>query len=170
MHRIVFISILIFIGGSIAWYYRMHTGVTASKNYSATVIKAGDTHLYPDSIKTPGDILTTDTSTVCQPTYFRSIKDVSEEAKKAIYKRYGLHYPQAKGKYEEDRLIPIELGGSNNSKNIWPQSLEPHPGYEEKNAVDNFLHAQVCTGQMTLAQAQHTVRSDWYAVYLTISK
>ena len=169
MRRALVILALVLVGGAAAWYYAAHTPAVQRQNSSATVLKAGDEKLYPDPVKTPGDILTTDTSTICQPAYYRSVKDVSDDIKKAIYKKYGLRYPQAKEKYEVDRLIPIELGGSNDPKNLWPQA-GASPGYKQKNAVDDFLHAQVCTGQMTLEEAQYKVQTDWYAVYLAISK
>lgn len=161
---------LILLAGTAGFSYLKANTAVAPQNISAAVIKAGDERLYPNPRFTPGDTLTADASVVCQPTYYRSVKDVSEDVKKTVYKKYGLRYPQAEGKYEIDRLVPIELGGSNQVKNLWPQAAKPTPGFKQKNAVDNFLHAQVCTNQMTLREAQQKVMTDWYAVYLSISK
>jgi len=36
--------------------------------------------------------------------------------------------------------------------------------------VEDYLHAQVCKGAMTLPQAQDAIKRDWYAVYLRIGK
>jgi len=137
---------------------------------SAAVIKTGEDTLYPNETLTPGDILNRDKSIVCQPTYYRSIKDIPETVKKAVHKKYGIRYPQEKDKYEIDRYIPIELGGSNDMKNLWIQAGDPRPGYREKNAVENYLHAQVCTSHMTLTEAQELIASDWYSIYLSISR
>ena len=66
--------------------------------------------------------------------------------------------------YQEDDLICLELGGaSRDPKNLWPQ---PAPRAKEKDWVEDYLHKQVCSGAMTLEQAQHAIVADWYAVYV----
>jgi hypothetical protein len=63
------------------------------------------------------------------------------------------------GNYEYDHFVPLELGGAvNDARNLWP---EPGPSPNPKDAVEDDLHEQVCGGQMTLAQAQHAITSDW---------
>lgn len=42
------------------------------------------------------------------------------------------------------------------------------PGAKEKDIVENYLHRQVCSGAMTLAEAQKVILTDWYKVYLQI--
>ncbi len=39
------------------------------------------------------------------------------------------------------------------------------PGAHEKDKVENYLHRQVCGGQMTLAAAQKQIASDWLSVW-----
>jgi hypothetical protein len=69
--------------------------------------------------------------------------------------------------YEEDHLISLGLGGaSRDPKNLWPEPYKPTPGAKEKDWVENYLHRQVCTGKMTLQDAQHAITTDWYAVYV----
>jgi hypothetical protein len=60
-----------------------------------------------------------------------------------------------------DHLIPLELGGTNDMKNLWPEPDEPLPGSAEKDQLENELHEQVCTGKMTLSDAQHCIASNW---------
>lgn len=71
--------------------------------------------------------------------------------------------------YEEDHLISLELGGSSTSTaNLWPEPYTASVadgGAHSKDQVENYLHAQVCAGHMTLQEAQHEIVSDWYAVY-----
>jgi hypothetical protein len=64
-----------------------------------------------------------------------------------------------------DHLISLELGGSNDVKNLWPEPYEPSPGAKEKDKVENWLHAQVCAGRIPIAEAQREIAGDWYAVY-----
>ena len=35
----------------------------------------------------------------------------------------------------------------------------------EKDAVENFLHAEVCRGTVNLVEAQRQIATDWLAVY-----
>lgn len=61
--------------------------------------------------------------------------------------------------YEEDHLIPLELGGSPASpKNLWP---EPGPIPNPKDAVENAARHAVCDGSMSLAAAQQAIARDW---------
>ena len=54
--------------------------------------------------------------------------------------------------YQEDHLISLELGGSpTDPRNLWP---EPYPRASQMDQIENQLNDAVCSGQMTLAQAQ----------------
>jgi hypothetical protein len=54
--------------------------------------------------------------------------------------------------YQEDHLISLEMGGSpTDPRNLWP---EPYPRASQMDQIENQLNAQICSGQMTLAQAQ----------------
>ena len=54
--------------------------------------------------------------------------------------------------YQEDHLISLELGGSpTDPRNLWP---EPYPRASDMDRTENELNAEVCSGQLTLAQAQ----------------
>jgi len=73
--------------------------------------------------------------------------------------------------YELDHLIPLELGGCPNCEtNLWPQSRNVFPGASEKDEVEDYLHHQVCSGALLLAEAQREIASDWYAVYERIHR
>jgi hypothetical protein len=63
--------------------------------------------------------------------------------------------------YEEDHLIPLELGGSPTSpQNLWP---EPGASPNPKDAVEDAANAAVCDGRITLAAAQQAIASNWIA-------
>ena len=78
--------------------------------------------------------------------------------------KYGIeqHSP---GQYEVDHLIPLELGGSNDIANLWPEAASPKSGFHEKDQVENYLHDQVCSGAISLKDAQTQIATDWLAVY-----
>ena len=54
--------------------------------------------------------------------------------------------------YQEDHLISLELGGhSTDARNLWP---EPYPRAAEVDSIENDLNAKVCSGAMSLDEAQ----------------
>lgn len=66
------------------------------------------------------------------------------------------------GHYEEDHLIPLELGGSPTSVyNLWAQPLYGKYTAYEKDALEDFLNGQVCDGKMALDIAQQDIASNW---------
>ena len=62
------------------------------------------------------------------------------------------HESGSPSRYEEDHLIPLELGGHPTSpKNLWP---EPHPRADIVDEIETSLKRQVCRGALTVAQAR----------------
>jgi hypothetical protein len=71
-------------------------------------------------------------------------------------------YPQLTGAYEVDHFIPLEIGGSNDIKNLWLEPASPTPGFHQKDQFENFEHGQVCNGTISVTEAQRRMVSDWY--------
>lgn len=71
------------------------------------------------------------------------------------YPAYGI----ASGTQSElDHLVPLELGGSNDATNLWPEAGSiPNA----KDAVERSLHDAVCQGEVSLSQAQNAIAADW---------
>ena len=66
-------------------------------------------------------------------------------------RQYGLRGPPSR--YQEDHLISLELGGHpTDPRNLWP---EPYPRAAEVDQIENELNDKVCSGKLTLAEAQH---------------
>ena len=54
--------------------------------------------------------------------------------------------------YQEDHLISLELGGHpTDPRNLWPQ---PYPRASEVDRTENELNDAVCSGDLSLADAQ----------------
>ncbi len=68
-------------------------------------------------------------------------------------------------RYEVDHLIPLELGGSNDVTNLWPQSYVSTWGAHIKDELENRLHKLVCAGTITLPEAQDAIKTDWIKAY-----
>ena len=70
------------------------------------------------------------------------------------------------GDYEEDHLIPLELGGDGYAPgNLWPEPYAGTAGARVKDKVENALHRLVCDGQLGLRAAQNAIATNWYAAY-----
>ena len=119
----------------------------------------------PDAACTPGDFLPTGTkAAICKPGYAQGVRNVPASEKNQVYAEYGIT-SHAPGQYEVDHLVSLELGGSNEIANLWPELASPKPGFHEKDKVENYLHAQVCSGAVSLQQAQQEIATNWLAVY-----
>jgi hypothetical protein len=111
-----------------------------------------------DPVRTPG-VLNPDVtqanirSTICRHGWTDTIRppvEYTNALKAKQMRRY-----REKGSlsdYQEDHLISLELGGSpTDPRNLWP---EPYPRATEVDQIENELNAEVCSGQLTLADAQ----------------
>jgi hypothetical protein len=124
----------------------------------------------PDLACTPGAVFASATpEIICVSGYTTTVRNVSVTLKRQVYAEYGLSYPQASGAYEADHLIPLELGGSNDIANLFPEAANPPPGFHEKDLVENYLHNQVCEGKVSLAAAQQQIATDWVHVYQALT-
>ena len=119
----------------------------------------------PDPDCTPGAIFPDATvSKICVPGYSSNVRNVPDSEKNQVYAEYGIT-SHTTGQYEVDHLISLELGGSNDIANLWPEPANPKPGFHEKDKVENYLHDQVCSGTISLQQAQYEISHDWMSVY-----
>lgn len=170
---IIFVLLLI-VGGYLLFASLQHKPSTLGTQSTITPIigqrtKTSDCQVngaLQDSACTPGTInpsLTADV--ICNPSFStKSVRNVPASEKKRVYDDYGItqHRP---GEYEVDHLISLELGGSNDIGNLWPEAAEPRPGFHEKDMVENYLHKQVCDGKLPLQQAQQQIATNWLQIY-----
>ena len=118
----------------------------------------------PDPAVTPGKARPASQDEVCSPGSARAARRVPAQVKRQVYAMYGVR-PEKGVCCEVDHLISLELGGSNDVENLWPQPYEPRPGAHEKDVLENFLHRAVCGGAMSLDEAQQAIATDWYAAW-----
>jgi hypothetical protein len=99
-------------------------------------------------------------TTICVAGYTSTVRPsegITDPEKRASMLAYG--DPSDPSSYEYDHLVSLELGGAvNDARNLWP---EPGASPNPKDTVENQLHARVCSGQMTLAAAQHIIATSW---------
>lgn len=125
----------------------------------------------PDRNLTPGATVDVPLQKLCQKGYAGSVRNVSGAEKAKVYAEYSIE-AHAPGAYEVDHLISLELGGSNEIANLWPQSYSGTWNAHVKDALEDRLHELVCEPNppLTLAHAQHAIRTDWIAEYKRIFK
>ena len=118
----------------------------------------------PDNACTPGAVLTTDTSVICKSGYTKTVRNVPLTERKQVFAEYGIPYSQ-RGKYEVDHLISLEIGGSNDISNLWPEKVSITDGSLVKDKLENYLHTQVCISKMTIQEAQKVISGNWLQYY-----
>lgn len=113
----------------------------------------------------PGATETDDLQIIClQKTSVRRC-NFSKSFKRALMDAYSL-----KVMGEADHRIPLELGGSNDIKNVWPQGLN----FKTKDRVEGELHRAVCSnchdkdhcapGKLSLEAARTLILNSWEQV------
>jgi hypothetical protein len=90
----------------------------------------------PDPNCTPGDSDTDDLEIICRTSTKERRCKPGKPLHLAILEAYDVTIAG-----EIDHLISLELGGSNDAKNLWPQ---PSPDYKAKDELENYLHKRVC--------------------------
>jgi len=115
----------------------------------------------PDHSLTPGAVFSGVTKDqVCVSGYSASVRSVSSSEKAEVYAEY--HTADTPGMYEVDHLISLELGGSNDIRNLWPEPYNGTYGAHAKDTVENKLHSMVCAGQISLTDAQAAIATHWW--------
>jgi hypothetical protein len=125
---------------------------------------ARDDGRLPDPACTPGstDPRVTQASiatTICRAGWTATVRPPASATGRAkhdvAYPAYGI---PAATPSELDHLVPLELGGSNDISNLWPEAgAIPNA----KDAVENRLRGEVCAGRVPLAAAQLAIASNW---------
>jgi len=113
----------------------------------------------PNPSLTPGDILTTDKQVVCRPGYSATVRHVTRDQINAVAAAYGVVLGRAL--YEIDHLISLELGGSNDTRNLWPEPYFGPFNAHIKDTLENRLHKLVCDDRITIQEAQQAIAVDW---------
>jgi hypothetical protein len=136
----------------------------------------------PDPALTPGALnlavsQTTIGTTICVAGWTTSIRPPSSYTTSLKIQQIGLYgYPDTStAAYEEDHLIPLELGGApSDTANLWP---EPYVaslpdgrdvGARVKDSLENSLNQAVCGGTLTLAAAQVEIGIHWVHTFYGI--
>jgi hypothetical protein len=97
--------------------------------------------------------------TICKAGYTATIRPKSSFTtalkKKQLASTYSRYGSTSTSLFEEDHLIPLEVGGNPTSvQNLWPQLWQGDFGARKENALENKIHELVCTNKMKLKSAR----------------
>lgn len=68
--------------------------------------------------------------------------------------------------YEEDHLISLQLGGHpTDPRNLWPEAYAGQCGARVKDVIETKLKRLVCSGKISLVQAQQAIAWNWVMAY-----
>jgi len=172
-------------GGVAAWLDGSGSASSrSSSSASASPIPLGETVLLgkrtrtsgcrlganPDRRCSPGAYYSKLTgSVICSSTFHTSsIRNVPQAEKYAVETEYGMTPRSYGSALEIDHIVSLELGGSNEIANLFPERLNARPGYRVKDRLENKLHDLVCSGQMNLRSAQRQIATNWQSLYKNV--
>lgn len=132
----------------------------------------------PDPSCTPGaynpDVTqATINSTICVPGWTSTVRppaSYTDALKVQQIGEYG-YSDTSTADYEEDHLVPLELGGAPKD----PHNLWPEPRYDagggtsaDKDKVENDLKTAVCNGTVKLDAARKAIATNWTTAESTV--
>jgi hypothetical protein len=130
----------------------------------------------PDPARTPGAVnseVTQETigATICVRGWTRTIRPPAQYTsalKRQQIRAWG-YENQRMTEYEEDHLIPLGIGGAPyDEDNLWPQPLVTADSWDavHKDRLESVLNRLVCSGRLSLAEAQAAIADDWTVAYV----
>jgi hypothetical protein len=158
-------SVLVLLSvGSIAFYLAANSH---TQSYSQYLPRSAETPGAIDPRVTQSNISTT----ICLPGYTKTVRPpvtyTSPLKRKQLNSGYNLNGDTNPRDYEEDHLIPLEVGGNPTLiRNLFPEPLRGTYGALNKDKLENQMHLLVCTHKISLAAAQKVFTSDWVQGYI----
>ena len=136
-----------------------------------SIANAGQT--FPNWFLTPGatnpDVTQSNIKkTICKSGWTKTIRpgtSYTNGLKRQQIVQYGYADKRLKS-YEEDHLISLQLGGHpTDPRNLWPEAYTGPCGARRKDVIETKLKRLVCSGKITLAEAQQAIASNWVVAY-----
>ncbi|HEY1856844.1 hypothetical protein [Acidocella sp.] len=130
----------------------------------------------PDPALTPGAINPQITQanidrTICVRGWTRTVrppKAYTEDVKHHQIDVSYRYFDKRLRAYEEDHLIPLELGGSpTNLQNLWPEPHYVYSGWGSfvKDRLEYRLNRMVCDHKISLDTARQAIATNWITAY-----
>lgn len=122
----------------------------------------------PNPALTPGAVRPLSKDQICQTVWHLDHRAVTTDMKKQVAAAYSVPWA-ALGKFEVDHLVPRNLGGKDDVRNLWVMCCIVKGRIvgvaHQKDVLENRLNRLVCSGHLSLAQARTEIVADWPAAY-----
>ena len=121
----------------------------------------------PDRRCSPGAYYSELTKQVICSAGFRTstIRNVPQSEKFSVENEYGMQPGHYGSTLEIDHIVSLELGGSNDIANLYPEPGSGAASYHVKDRLENRLHRLVCAGTISLHAAQLGIARNWLTLY-----
>lgn len=98
----------------------------------------------------------------------KPFRHTTESTKKQVCREYGVTDCPKEGAKELDHDVPLELGGLDVPSDLWVQFA---PAFHVKDfKVEDKLPGLVCSGRISLHDAQECIVHNWVACMATVNK
>lgn len=101
---------------------------------------------------------------VCATRGTRQYRHTAGVTKRSVCASYGVSAADCPG-YEDDHLVPLELGGSDARENHWPQPWGSEWDAGGKDWLENELRRLVCGGVLPIERSWRCVAEEWTKCY-----
>jgi hypothetical protein len=118
----------------------------------------------PNVHLTPGAIRTSSRDEICSAPA-KGFYPIPATLAYRVFEKYKIRNPGPRS-YEVDYLITPALGGADDIRNLWPQPyVSGEWNAHVKDALEDHLHDEVCSGNLDLETAQRDISTDWISAY-----
>ena len=91
---------------------------------------------------------------------------VPAATRQAVFGEYGISMDHSGNDFQVDYLISPQLGGTDDVRNLWPQSYRATTwNAVAKDRLERHLYRLVCEKKINLADAQRDISTNWIAAY-----
>jgi len=120
----------------------------------------------PNRALTPGMTRPVSVEEVCAADDDDLDPEVPASRQAAVFREYGIAMDRSAQDFQVDYLISPQLGGTDDVRNLWPQSYkETAWNARAKDALERHLYQMVCDRKIDLAEAQREIATDWISAY-----
>ncbi|WP_263417914.1 anti-sigma factor family protein [Terriglobus albidus] len=139
-------------------------GISLHRTHQAVVPYLEDRPV-PNPQLTPGAVRVMALGEVCGEKDDDFDPAVPATTQQVVFAEYHVPQQQRGKEFQVDYLISPQLGGTAEIRNLWPQPYSTMWNAHAKDMLERRLHGMVCSGSMTLEQAQHELAGDWIESY-----
>jgi hypothetical protein len=121
----------------------------------------------PNPKLTPGVVRTSDLATLLSTEHAAEAGRPTVAVKDEVWREYGYSGPHDGVHWEFDHLVPIECGGANDIRNLWPEPRTGPWNAYDKDKLEDACGRAIRMHAVTVAQAQSLflAPTDWRVSY-----